>query len=278
MQRILYTLAFSLLISFGLYSQSRHESYNKAIQLQAEGQYEPALRLFERVYYFSKDSLRKPCLIHLGECNNALGQFGPAVDNYQNAILLAGSAKEKNNIKLLEIKSLILANQDYLVPGVLKDLDTLQFRELIRPYNFYTGVYHYLEGNFDSSFRAFNKLAAGDSLKTAKLAKIFRQNRKIDRIRPGLALTMSLLLPGSGQVYAGYYKEGINSILLNGAFATITVLTYNAYGLFDAMVAPFPWFFRYYIGGATKARRLAIQRIIVNRDKVYRELLGLFSE
>ena len=47
------------------------------------------------------------------------------------------------------------------------------------------------------------------------------------RKSPALAGTMSAILPGSGQMYAGHYKDGMMSLLVNGLFIVGTAAAIN---------------------------------------------------
>ena len=87
-----------------------------------------------------------------------------------------------------------------------------------------------------------------------------------------------MILPGSGQIYSGDFKNGINSILLTGGLAALGVLMYNQYSLLDAFLAVFPWFFRYYQGGYEKAKNIAHDKRAIRRDKTYKKVLEIVNE
>ena len=44
---------------------------------------------------------------------------------------------------------------------------------------------------------------------------------------PAISMVMSTILPGSGQMYSGRYRDGITSLLLNGVFTAIAVDSYR---------------------------------------------------
>jgi len=84
---------------------------------------------------------------------------------------------------------------------------------------------------------------------------------------------MSRIIPGSGQLYAGDIKNGLNSLLLTGGIALLGVHLYNQYSLFDAIMSAFPWFARYYKGGYHKAFEIAYQKRSIRRDRTYKQIL-----
>lgn len=44
---------------------------------------------------------------------------------------------------------------------------------------------------------------------------------------PAISMVMSTILPGSGQIYSGRYRDGITSLVLNGVFTAIAVDSYR---------------------------------------------------
>jgi hypothetical protein len=96
------------------------------------------------------------------------------------------------------------------------------------------------------------------NLDTSFLAETSKSIQKIQRKhRPGKAKIMSLFLPGLGQYWNGYFKEGTNSLLLVGGFTILLVRTIIHISWLDGIVGIYPWFSRYHFGGARKAGRLA---------------------
>ena len=72
---------------------------------------------------------------------------------------------------------------------------------------------------------------------------------------------LSIILPGSGQVYSGDLKDGLNSLLLlSGLFYLGTS------GSLINPVAIFPFFYRYYIGGILNAKQTAGEK---RKEKQY---------
>jgi TM2 domain-containing membrane protein YozV len=93
------------------------------------------------------------------------------------------------------------------------------------------------------------------------------------RFNPHTAWMLSMILPGTGQFYAGEVIEGFNSSLLLGGLFFSAVLIAKEYSFFIALVTILPWFQRYYMGGANKAERLTMEKQMVKRNDSYQSIL-----
>ena len=79
------------------------------------------------------------------------------------------------------------------------------------------------------------------------------QNHRI-LFRPDktLATILSIVLPGTGQIYSGDFKSGMNSILLLGGLYFIgSTLSVTGF------IIVIPFLYRYYVGGILNARQAA---------------------
>lgn len=75
---------------------------------------------------------------------------------------------------------------------------------------------------------------------------------------PFLAGTLSALLPGSGQVYAEHYKDGLMAFLVNGLFITGTIVALDAENYALAAIAGgvgLPFYIGNIYGAANTARK-----------------------
>jgi len=84
---------------------------------------------------------------------------------------------------------------------------------------------------------------------------------------PKVAGVLSIVIPGSGQLYAGDYKNAVNSFLLVAVFAAIGTDMFIRYAWYDSLISVFPWFLRYYTGGYKNAMKIAEQKRTEKRNK-----------
>jgi hypothetical protein len=82
-----------------------------------------------------------------------------------------------------------------------------------------------------------------------------------------------MIIPGSGQFYAGDVKNGFNSLLLTGGFVTVGFIIAINYSLLDSFVSVIPWIQRYYIGGIKRSGDIAVDRKLQKQDEIYQEIL-----
>ena len=68
---------------------------------------------------------------------------------------------------------------------------------------------------------------APEAEQTARAMALLDEFQTRPRKSPALAGTMSAILPGSGQMYAGRYKDGMMSLLVNGLFIVGTAAAIN---------------------------------------------------
>ena len=86
-----------------------------------------------------------------------------------------------------------------------------------------------------------------------------------------------MIIPGSGQIYAGDWRNGLNSLLLTGGLMTLGIYTISAAGFIDGIVMVGPWYQRYYTGGFKRAETSvnALKKKV--RYEVLQEMLRMSS-
>lgn len=143
--------------------------------------------------------------------------------------------------------------------------------------SFYYGIIHLENDSISASKTNFiNALNSNDSLSIKKTDSLFRHFHP-HRPSPLVAKTLSVFLPGLGQLYVGDYKNSINSILLTGAIAAVFINVGLKYTLFDAMVGVLPHFQRYYLGGIKKVGTAALEKQKAKKEKLLQSMLEVFA-
>jgi tetratricopeptide (TPR) repeat protein len=255
-------------------AQTPKECFAAAEKLRTEGRYADAADLYQRVAFFSHDSLHYKSLLGSADCYLALKDY-PSALNYYSDALIAAHNMQHDDITFSIIQCQLYLRQYKQATESLQSLDTTNENTLKR-YLFYTGTLKFLENDFHSSEQCFDRLAGNDAHKKQQLDSIFRRNARIERIHPGLAFGCSLVLPGSGQILYGNWKEGANSLGLTIVFGALMYNTAVNYGAFTAITGITPWYIQYYRGGALNAKTLALQKKANKRAAVYQGLLKVF--
>jgi hypothetical protein len=143
--------------------------------------------------------------------------------------------------------------------------------------NFYFAVSYFGLEDFKNSEMYFLNLTEGRPEAQQEIRKLFNSKKKLYRPNPKTAKTLSRILPGSGQIYSGDLKNGLNSIILTGGLALLGVHMYSEYSLFDSFMSVFPWFLRYYQGGYNKAYEIAKRKRAFRRNLAYKQILKVLD-
>lgn len=140
------------------------------------------------------------------------------------------------------------------------------------------GIAHYGAGNYGMSKMAFEHFI-GNKPETISLLNVqFERVEKAGRINPKTARILSIIIPGAGQFYVGDIKNGINSLLLTGGLAVLSVYVAMTYSILDAFISIIPWYQRYYTGGIKKASIIARNKRDAKRANAYRQIIRIISD
>ncbi|NPA45132.1 MAG: hypothetical protein GXO49_06350 [Chlorobi bacterium] len=151
-------------------------------------------------------------------------------------------------------------------------------KKQVKKKNFYLGIINFAQANYDSAELFFiNSVSDTSFLIKEKIHNSFKDKKKLKRPNPKVAGALSIILPGSGQLYAGDYKNAINSLLLVSIFTAIGTDMYFRYAWYDSAISIFPWFYRYYRGGYKNAIRIAKEKRELKRNKKLNEIIDIIK-
>ena len=275
-----YCIVFLLISEFfpvGLKGQSLDQTFQLAQTEAVTGQYELAIALFQRVLFFSDGPYRDKsflalaeCYSHIKESDKALMFYDLAYDNAVSDSLANEILFKKAALKLLESR-FMQALSDLFSITPIRQSDSLRL-------NLYLASSYFGIKDFERARSYFfGCIPPGDSSSGVQIDALFQRNEKYHRLNPKAAKIMSIIVPGSGQLYSGHIKEGLNSLLLTGGLAWLTFNTITRLSYLDAMLSVFPWFYRYYSGGLSNAGELANERIREHESEIYHALLEVIA-
>jgi len=117
----------------------------------------------------------------------------------------------------------------------------------------------------------FQELYPGDPRTEGAGESVAELDRYQERPRKSrlLAGSMSAVVPGSGQMYAGYYRDGLVALTVNGLFIAGTVIAINDENYPLALLAggfALPFYVGNIYGGANAAGRYNLGLIRATRD------------
>jgi len=144
--------------------------------------------------------------------------------------------------------------------------------------NFLLGTSFFIEKNFIESKAHFHSALPKEAENLHfQLDSLFTKLSQIKHPNPKLASTLSIILPGLGQFYAGDIRNGLNSFLLTAGFMALAISTSFQYGFIETIASIIPWLQRYYTGGYKRAKIIAAEKLESKQDRVYQEILRVFD-
>ncbi len=264
--------------SFLLQSQNLEETFKLGKEQYALGRFQSSELALERVLFFGNGLHQVECLGLIGDMRMQQGLTKEAVSYYSRAAKASAIYEEQVWFILRKTSGLLASRNSKLAMIDLLGITENISDTLLRYRNFLLGVAQFQELDFSASKIAFLG-ALPDSAIVARnqVDSLFQVLEKIKHPNPRTARILSICLPGLGQFYAGDIKNGINSFLLTGAFLALGIHTAVKYTLVDAFGSVLPWFQRYYMGGFSRAERIAEDRLREKQNKIFSSLVHLYD-
>ncbi len=277
-----YALFLTVLFSFSsvlVTAQTPEQTYAFAVQQSKLGNYDIAIKSFKRLQFFDEPNnfpsvfeALADCYFKTGRYDNAYYYYDLASVQVENDSLLAGVTARKVSCKLYAHQY-----QEALIDLLSFDKKISSFQQ--RQFDMLFGIsYFYLE-QYDQSKQYFAKSL--DPLQQSQFEMLnayFGRIHTIERrFNPGRAKVMSIILPGSGQIWAGDYRNGINSILLVSGLLYAGVALSGSVSILDSFIIVAPWFQRYYMGGYQNAYEITEERQLNEKNKVLAQVIRLLN-
>lgn len=272
---ILFFVIINLLFAKISLCQSLEEIVRFSDQQFAKGNYELAANEYNRVLFFGYPA-QDQISLKIANCYFGLNNLDQSVVFYDRAYFSTQSDSIKTEAILGKSFSLILEKDFMRALAELMNIDSTSTIDQSVRLNFLKGITYFGLKEDDEAEKAFDQcLAAIPGIKVQEtFEKEFAAIRKSEkRFNPKTAWTLSMFLPGAGQLYAGNIKESTNSAALLGGLIYLTVAFAKKFSFIEAIVVVIPWFQRYYIGGANKAERLALEKQLGKRNEMYQKVI-----
>lgn len=268
-----------VIISMSSRAQDVAETLNYAHYLFKIGEHKRALVNYQRVLYFSPKDINTACLVRMGDCYCALDSLHKANAYYDLAFFSTSSDSIKDALLLKRIENLIISKEYMLA---LQDLYAVEVNtpSKSRQVTLYTACIYYGLNDFKQAEHYFSILL--DSTRAPMLHKqylnILKELDHVNRLNPNTAMILSMIIPGTGQFYAGDIKNGLNSLTITSLFLYFTTRSIITVGVLEGFTTVFPIYFRYYTGGFKRAKAIAQQRKEYRRAEIYNKLLSLYAD
>jgi len=276
MLRISYIILFSLSLFTPGKGQDIHQMKKFSDEQFNRGNYQLALKEYQRVLYFDKHGQYDELYAKIASIHFLNSDYDNALKYYDFALRLEPNDSIKYELMLKKALSNFKQNRYMAALNELFDLPDHPSEFLQDKKNLYLGVCYFGLNDLDESRDHFIELF--DSTGIQKVDKMFSDFKDFKKkYRPGKIELMSMLLPGLGQVYTGEIFNGLNSFFLISGVTVYAVYTAANYALIDGLLVLSSWFYRYYTGGYTNASSFAVKKIENERTDVYHEIFTLIE-
>lgn len=232
-------------------------------RLLGAGYFEEAITEYERFVCFGADSQRiaEACR-RIGRAYRNLGMLEQASASLHRALAYATDDSLAGRIRI-DIAVIALAMKAYDV-AELELLKLARFNrcpEIVRTATFYLGVCYLYTGRWELAHGAFTGYFADTDASAVQRVETLLSSSNRPRLKsPSVGKWLSTFIPGSGQIYAGDIRNGVNAAAINAAFGYLfaDAVVDGRYG--DAIIAYYPLFERYYRGNRYHAETVARER------------------
>jgi tetratricopeptide (TPR) repeat protein len=262
------SLAFFFLaaLSFVLWgitpTPSNSSLFTLAMGLMGEGRSDEAITEFKRFLFLYPETPEawRACE-RIGGCYRNEWRFSEALAWYGKAMERAPGEPERVELEIcMALAELaegsyaaaefrLLSLRAFAEPAALSGRDYL-----------YLGMVYLFSGrekDADRELSAYEIQLSSDKRKA--FASMLSEFRGGWHPSPSVALLLSSILPGSGQVYNGMVLDGLNAFFVNGASATLTLCLMASENYAGALFIFLSIFKRYYVGNLRNAESQAIE-------------------
>jgi len=233
--------------------------------------YLPALREYQRAYFFANKDLKSSLGKKIADCFFSLENYNSAENYYDSALFYSSEDSLRISLELNSVLCIMMLNNFGNALMKLRDIQMIPFPYLQKKQILYQGICHFGNGEYDKSYNYFQAyLSPEDTIKKSRLKDLFENHKSLKRPYSSLAVALSIVLPGAGQVYSGDIKDGLNSfLLLSGIVYLGSTFSFPSNLLIIA-----PLFQRYYAGGIINAKNKADSK---RKEKQYEYYTGLMN-
>ena len=248
----------SLLYTTTLTGQKQEESFQIALENFHSENYDLCIPYFKRIAFFESDNITN--LNYLADSYYKTKSYDNALVHYSLIYNLLTKDSLKNEV-CFEMAKCYMSQEKYEY-AVIEILNIKEINNYFKSRkNYYLFIIYLYKGDIESSKKYFLKINEFSDSNINQVESSFsRLEKKIRRTNPKVASTLSMVLPGSGQVYSGNFSSGLNSLLLTTTALSVFTIISIRYSFIDAILSVFPYYQRYYIGGVINAINFAEEK------------------
>lgn len=276
MRKQLYIILISLLTGLVSVAQDLHFVKGHADRQFANGQFDSALKEYQRVQLFDTDNQYQDIFPNIAAIYYQNSEFDEAAKYFDLAYKTSGNDSMRFEMALKKALCSLKQEAYFAALYELLDLPDPESELLQQKKDLYMGICYFGLNDYESAHQHI--MAVADSADIEPLDQVFNDfERYRKKYNPRKVSTMSKILPGLGQVYVGKTGSGINSFVLVGGVVGYAVYTASSYGILDGVLVLSSWFNRYYSGGFHNAEDFAFDKIEHQKTEVYGQIIDILE-
>ena len=270
-------IIFSICCNFfnyaNLYSQTIGQTIAFADKQYKLKNYEIALENYNRVLFFSNSNNNLYLYKQISNIYYEIQEYNKAIKYFDLFLSACEIDSIKHQIIFQKIDCYIRTQKFQYALIELFNINDSVPTNILQQKNFYLGICFFGLENFKSSEKYFNKSLTPSCIEQKQAIHELFLDKKLNKPNPKTAFILSIILPGSGQIYTGNIYSGINSLLLSSTIIILGVYLSYQYTILDAVLVASPWFLRYYQGGVLNSKKFAEQKLQNNRNEIFNKIL-----
>jgi len=265
---IIYTT--SIFISLNAVSQKQVNSFDAAIKEFNSGNYELSIPYFKRIAFFESNNITN--LKYLADSYQKTRSYDKALVHYSLIYNIVVNDSIKNEV-IIEMAKTYILQEKYNYAKI----EVLNLKEINQSFidrkNYYLSIISFYLNEFEDSKKHLLVISSLSDSSKKFINELFKNVAKTQLIpNPKVASILSMIIPGTGQLYSGEFKSGINSFLLTGTAITVFTLINIRYSFLDAILGVFPYYQRYYTGGVINAQNIAENKIKMKKVETLKKI------
>jgi tetratricopeptide (TPR) repeat protein len=261
------------------FSQNLEQTIAFADKQFAAKNYNLALKEYQRALFFSENKYEDYLFQQIAEIYFVNQNYIQAATFYDYAYSITKNDSLKNEFIFKKASCYIIRYQYNYAIIELFNIKENAPKNIEKRKQFYLGLCYFGIENYLLAAECFFKVIEdGTQTQKKELLDIFTNRKNFFSPDAVKATIMSMIIPGSGQIYAGDTKNGINSFLLTAGFFLLGYSITVNYSFWDAFVSVFPWFLKYYQGGYTNAQKIAEMKRLMRRSDAFKKILIIIEK
>ena len=224
--------------------------------LVAQGNYDAAITEYKRFIFFHPDDPRiGEVYYNIGLAYRAQNLWTEAIDVLRTATHYATDSESKSEYQLaLAVTLIATKNYDLAELELIKVMLRNPSAQLHRRMLFLQAVVYIYQFRWEEARSVLRGYTTDE-----RLDSLFDSAVNLPQKSARVASVLSKILPGTGHIYVGDWRDGLNALILNGALGFLAVDAVLDGNYTDAALWVGVVFLRYYRGNTFRAELAAEQ-------------------